>query len=270
MRTYAPAYYKKFKCKAEGCKNNCCIGWEIDIDEKSLDFYKTKEDIKDKIDLYPTPHFALDKNERCPFLSQNNLCRIITKYGEEKLCQICSDHPRFKNYFETREEMGIGLTCEEGAKLILDNDFSLLILNDNDFSVAENSEEESFFKTRSLIFSGSFDNFKEYVPNLSLKETGTFLYSLERLDKKWENFINLLINSNKRFSEINITDKQKAKRLLDYFVFRYFHTASLSFCLLCTYIIMSVATDVYETARTFSSEIEYSEENLDRLFDLLC
>ena len=28
-----PDYYPEFRCSASACKHNCCIGWEIDIDE---------------------------------------------------------------------------------------------------------------------------------------------------------------------------------------------------------------------------------------------
>ena len=28
-----PSYYEKFHCIADQCKDNCCYGWEIDIDE---------------------------------------------------------------------------------------------------------------------------------------------------------------------------------------------------------------------------------------------
>ena len=41
MKLYVPDYYGKFKCIAEKCKHNCCIGWEIDIDSQSLEKYKS-------------------------------------------------------------------------------------------------------------------------------------------------------------------------------------------------------------------------------------
>ena len=41
MKLYAPSYYKDFKCIADKCAHNCCIGWEIDIDEISLEKYKS-------------------------------------------------------------------------------------------------------------------------------------------------------------------------------------------------------------------------------------
>ena len=27
-----PAYYKAFRCIGSDCTENCCIGWEIDVD----------------------------------------------------------------------------------------------------------------------------------------------------------------------------------------------------------------------------------------------
>ena len=35
--------YREFKCKADKCKHSCCKGWEIDIDEDTLDYYKGLE-----------------------------------------------------------------------------------------------------------------------------------------------------------------------------------------------------------------------------------
>lgn len=35
-----PDYYPKFSCIADKCKDSCCIGWEIDIDEDTYEFYK--------------------------------------------------------------------------------------------------------------------------------------------------------------------------------------------------------------------------------------
>lgn len=38
-----PDFYDKFKCIAEKCTDNCCIGWEIDIDENALEKYNAIE-----------------------------------------------------------------------------------------------------------------------------------------------------------------------------------------------------------------------------------
>ena len=38
-----PEYYEKFSCIASRCKDSCCAGWEIDIDEDSYAYYNSVE-----------------------------------------------------------------------------------------------------------------------------------------------------------------------------------------------------------------------------------
>ncbi len=118
MKVYAPTYLKEFKCIADRCRHNCCIGWEIDIDDDTLSFYKTDKEIMKHIAPTEPSHFILSENERCPFLDSDNLCKIIKKYGQSALCQICRDHPRFKNFYESRVEIGLGRTCPTACELI--------------------------------------------------------------------------------------------------------------------------------------------------------
>ena len=127
MMLRVPDYYKDFKCTADACRDNCCIGWEIDIDERTMEYYNSVQGemgdrLKANISLDDTPHFILGENERCPFLNKCNLCDIILTLGEEHICDICTRHPRFINRFGDLTEMGIGLACEEAARLILSRD----------------------------------------------------------------------------------------------------------------------------------------------------
>lgn len=119
-----PSCFNEFRCIASACKDNCCIGWEIDIDEESLDFYqKQKGDIGHRLEKYisieETPHFLLAEDERCPFLNKNNLCDLIIELGEEAICDICTEHPRFYNTYGSYREMGWGLCCEEAVRILL-------------------------------------------------------------------------------------------------------------------------------------------------------
>ena len=41
MNIFAPNYYNNFKCIADKCNHNCCIGWEIDIDNKTAEYYRS-------------------------------------------------------------------------------------------------------------------------------------------------------------------------------------------------------------------------------------
>ena len=117
MRLVVPSYYDRFHCIGSACRHNCCIGWEIDIDDTTAEAYqhidgalgcRLQQHIANTDNV---PHFILGTDERCPFLNLDNLCDIILELGEEALCDICTDHPRFRNVLPDRTEMGIGLCC---------------------------------------------------------------------------------------------------------------------------------------------------------------
>ena len=116
-----PDFYDKFKCIASKCSDTCCIGWEIDVDETSQEAYsqvdgpfgdRLRENIVDG-------HFKLLPHDRCPFLDKGNLCEIYQHLGEGALCDICREHPRFVEVYGNLMEKGLGLCCEEAARLLL-------------------------------------------------------------------------------------------------------------------------------------------------------
>lgn len=115
-----PTYYKSFNCMADRCTDNCCIGWEIDIDSKTADFYDSVEgEFGKRLQSNINGGSFVLCGERCPFLNDRNLCDIITTLGEEHLCTICAEHPRYYGWFGNIKEGGIGLCCEEAARIIL-------------------------------------------------------------------------------------------------------------------------------------------------------
>lgn len=133
-----PGYYDRFRCKASDCSENCCVGWEIDIDEVTANQYRQmtgelgrrlrdmiewperEEQHAEEMEEEQPPHFIL-QGERCPFLEKDNLCEIIRELGEENLCEICREHPRYYEWFEGLTEKGLGLCCEAAAELILES-----------------------------------------------------------------------------------------------------------------------------------------------------
>ncbi len=139
MKNYRPTYYKNFRCIAGACKDSCCIGWEIDIDEKTADKYRNVSGdfgcrLKENILCDEEgSHFIL-KGERCPFLNEQNLCDIYINLGEEALCDICDQHPRYHEWYGDWKESGVGLCCEAAGKLIFSQ-------NDNSFELCEITEE---------------------------------------------------------------------------------------------------------------------------------
>ncbi len=302
MKTFAPNYYNNFKCIANRCKHSCCIGWEIDIDNDTFEYYKNidsefgqklRENI---VEQDGCNCFKLTENERCPFLNKDNLCDIILSLSEDALCQICTDHPRFRNFYSDRTEIGLGLCCEEAARLILSKKDKVKIIEINADNITENLNnfEKEFFIKRDEIFD-YFQNRDLSINERTNLNNGT-IYSkeilqkylqLEILDNNWKELLKELyeyiddINDIKISSEFDICFEQ----LLVYFTYRHFALVLdgyneeniIKFIKTSTNIIYSLSQfhikkygkinieDIIEYSRMYSSEIEYSQENLDAL-----
>ena len=132
MKLFAPKYYKDFKCVADKCTHSCCIGWEIDIDEITLKKYESLsegygKEIINTVENGETAHFKLCEDEKCPHLDCKGLCKIISEVGEEYLCDICREHPRFYNDTARGKFVGLGMACEEAARIILESDYTSFV-----------------------------------------------------------------------------------------------------------------------------------------------
>lgn len=125
MKHLAPAYYGAFTCLADRCRDNCCIGWEIGIDPDTAAFYdsfpgETGDWLRSGITPPGTDRcFLPDSQGRCRFLNEKNLCTAYLRVGEQAMAEICREHPRFHNWYADVLETGLGLCCEETARLIL-------------------------------------------------------------------------------------------------------------------------------------------------------
>lgn len=175
----APLYYKKFHCIADKCKDSCCsAGWEIDIDAETAELYKNVtgpfgEMLHENISKTSPCHFVLDNHHNCPFLNNKKLCDIYINLGEEHLCQICKDHPRYYEWFDEIgvKEAGIGLCCEEAARIILsdENEFEFyeerLIENK---SVNNSYNNEVFLNSNSNTDETDITNNYNYNSNIEL------------------------------------------------------------------------------------------------------
>ena len=122
-------YFKEtFQCIADKCEHSCCIGWEIDIDEDSYDYYMGIEGafgerLKEQTVTEDGEHsFVLRKNGWCPFLDQNKLCDIYSELGEEALCEVCTEYPRFVVEYGDVREKSLSVSCEEVGRIIFSDE----------------------------------------------------------------------------------------------------------------------------------------------------
>ncbi len=306
MKKYILNYYPAFKCVASECKHTCCAGWEMNIDEQSLSAYKTNQSpfsrtLKKGIN-FKKSMFRTDKNMRCAFLNQKGLCEIIINLGEQSLCQICRDHPRFRTFFNDRIETGLGFCCEEVAKIILSFEGKICptLIDDDSAPKALDFTQTNIleFRKKALnIVQDRATNINERIDTLlSLckarincedfaKILKTF-YSFERMDKNWTARL-------KRVSKTAFTphtDTSLAhytEQFLANGLYRHLYDAEDTMwvraktvaCIFGWWLIKSIfeqertaKTDNFQllvdVVRAYSAEVEYSQKNLDKLFSL--
>lgn len=81
-----PDYYHEFSCIAGECEDTCCAGWQIVADEAALKNIKSNRIIQKRIRKsinWKEGTFKQDKNKRCAFLNEQNLCDMYTALGEK-------------------------------------------------------------------------------------------------------------------------------------------------------------------------------------------
>ncbi len=306
MKLFAPDYYKKFSCIADKCVHNCCVGWEIDIDENTFEYYKKLSgafgrQLADGIDIENgIPHFILSSEERCPFLNNNNLCDIILNLGESSLCQICADHPRYRNFFSHRTELGVGMCCEAAAKLILTHrqKMNIAIIEDDGMEEILSKDEQIFFNVRRHLFEivqnrtisierrarELLSDYDILFPRKTAVEWIDIYLGLEHLNIEWIKRLEAL--RKKSGVSLSLSGKWDTafEQLLIYFLYR--HTADtlydgrfrerVAFSVLGFYIVRMLFAacenkneyELIETARLYSTEIEYCEENIETLMEI--
>lgn len=259
-----PDYCRDFACIGEKCSDNCCIGWEIDIDDKTAAYYESVGGdfgarLRENISHDCPKSFILGKDERCPFLNGRNLCDIIITLGEDRLCSICTEHPRYYEWFDGVKEGGIGLCCEEAARIILSckKPFSFWEreLADEGFDDYDRELYGFFFgarekilrhlQDRSIPFERGICDVLDYgeavqsradngifvLPEISesrsceksdLRDILSVIYGLEPIDEAWRPYLEKIISEYGRYTESPPEASEYQRNIAAYFVWRYF------------------------------------------------
>ena len=163
MKYHKPSFFDQFKCIGSACTDTCCAGWEIEVDETTAQGYLAEKGafgdrLRREIGSEPGEYFCKLKNNRCPFLNKENLCDIFINLGEDRLCDICREHPRFYNWFGDYTEVGLGLCCEEAERLLFSDSKPLTFVEEvhtdaSDLLDDESEECEQMLEERKAIFS---------------------------------------------------------------------------------------------------------------------
>ncbi|MBR5521792.1 MAG: flagellin lysine-N-methylase [Oscillospiraceae bacterium] len=306
MRVIVPDYYSEFRCLAGRCKHNCCIGWEIDIDSDTLAFYDSVTGpMAEKLAAGicrdgENAHFCMKEDGRCPFLNENDLCEIIINFGPDKVSDICDDHPRFRNFYSGREEIGLGMSCEAVARLILNkqektqliciqedeeelwpDEWDFIDLRDEIFDILQQRDKTIDERTAEMLMHCRIES-----SGYTAAELADIYLPLERLDEKWTELLLQLKNIPQE--KLVFTDRNydiPFEQLIVYLIFRH-TTEGLDDDMMDGRILMAVNSfelirylcraykeitgsmnmdTLCEITRMFSAEIEYSTENTGKL-----
>lgn len=120
-----PEYYSAFHCVAGSCPQNCCVGWEVVVDDETAAYYRSLpgaqgQRLQSALTVDEEGDCCLIRQgRRCPFLNPDNLCRIYLELGPERTGEVCRTHPRFAEEFGTLKEISLSASCPEAARLLL-------------------------------------------------------------------------------------------------------------------------------------------------------
>ncbi|SEF56555.1 lysine-N-methylase [Eubacterium ruminantium] len=278
--------YSEFKCKADKCKHCCCsAGWEIDIDEDTLQYYKALDtelgnEIRQSIHEGEDSFFILNDDKRCPFLKDSGLCRIIEELGEEGLCDICRLHPRFYENIKDYSLAGVGLCCEKASELLFEKHSLNFIICDSQKTVGfmnllemlEIDIPQECLKLTNII--------PDYLNEVSIEKILDIFYNTEPIDDDWKNEVLLIKSKFKDYLRSpDSFDVKKYELIYQYILFRQLELArdygirkvidyavySIIFIILYAYTFR----DDIEAVRRWSEQIEYDEDNIAMILDEL-
>ena len=184
-------------------------------------------------------------------------------------------------------EKGLGISCESAARIILERTEPFKLI-----SSKGRLPQNDFYKYRNKIFSILQNREKplsERIDEVLKKAEITVPTSeidwvsvyrgLERLDKVWDKLLDRIDVIAKEIPEHL---ELPAEQLLCYFIYRHLSVAlddfmfseRIQFSVLSLYIILSICKEssfeaFLEVSRLYSSEIEYSDENVEILLKKL-
>ena len=133
-----PSFYKEFICIADQCTFTCCQEWKIAVDDDTYEKWKSipcpdGEEQKMLCECTTIKDggrvIQLNEKKRCPFLREDELCKLVLQHGDEVLSETCAMFPREIHDFEDRKEYALMPCCPAVIDFLKDKDFELVIDN---------------------------------------------------------------------------------------------------------------------------------------------
>lgn len=139
----AQNFVRDFQCIGKECEYHCCQGWVVNVEKpvfkdlkKRYSHLAGKRKLVSAIKRNKNPdsdwnygRIQLDHNSICPFLTDENLCDIHSRFGSNKLSWVCKNFPRKLIEGINNIELSLSLGCPEATRLCLLNKDSTELIN---------------------------------------------------------------------------------------------------------------------------------------------
>ncbi len=256
-----PYFFDNFKCKADKCTDTCCAGWEVDVDADSYEKYMSVEcSLTDKLTnnivCEEGQHcFRLTPDERCVFLDCDGLCEIYSQLGEDYLCDICREHPRFYDFFDGITESGLGLCCEKVCEMMFLSDNPVMFESYSDEYDDEVNEDDIFYfqirqqcfdiicnrkerlssrisallkyiaKVQNEIYPDIYYDLSEINRNKLFSSVIELFVKTEPINNEWTEYINCIAGNKDEICSVSEkipADDIRYEQILTYLLYRHF------------------------------------------------
>lgn len=135
-----PRYFGDFKCIGGTCTSSCCLGWRIDWTREEIDKVLNAPGCSDELKALVDRSFVkledsdkyivtLGLGGRCPFLTEDNFCKIQRELGAEYLSNTCSIYPRHHIIAGGAAYRYCNMSCPEIMRKLLNDEKCMDLIN---------------------------------------------------------------------------------------------------------------------------------------------
>lgn len=176
-----------FQCVGSECPYTCCAGWNVSVDEKTDQYYQSVpgafgDELREKIYRKSKPAaMKMAPNGRCPFLNDENLCRIYIELGPEHMCDTCRIYPRLDQMAGDRILHYMTISCPEVGRIFFSRktpiEFHIMEDGNHRTAFSVNAPDWTFFRIAERAFEVNLEILQNRAHTVAERERAMLLFN---------------------------------------------------------------------------------------------
>ncbi|EKN3404446.1 flagellin lysine-N-methylase [Yersinia enterocolitica] len=157
-----PDYVANFSCVGAACRDHCCKRWSITLDKQTYRKYTKSQNAEirriaitdisvSRASFSNWAEIKLNEHGNCPYLDQDQLCKVHKRLGADALSETCSSYPRLEHVYRHEKRNSLNISCPEAARQVL---FNPTALNMQSMPIQKNG----YFRAPELNIEGQLIN----------------------------------------------------------------------------------------------------------------